>query len=70
MKNRDYKNFAKGEIYHVYNRGVNKADIFKTRKDYEVFLSRLKENLFPEFVDKKKLSWLEKTQKITSPKLF
>ena len=60
----------RGEIYHVYNRGVNKADIFKAQKDYEVFLSRLKENLFPEFVDKKKLSWLEKRRKLLPPNSF
>jgi len=63
MRNRDYKHFTVGEIYHVYNRGVNKTDIFKTQKDYEVFLHRLKENLFPNLIDKKKLSWLERRRK-------
>lgn len=63
MKNRDYKNFSIGEVYHIYNRGVNKTNIFLTAKDYEVFLHRLKENLFPNFIDKKKLSWLERRRK-------
>ena len=48
MNNRDYKNFAPSEIYHVYNRGVGKMDIFKDKEDYSLFLFRLKENLFPE----------------------
>src|SRR3989344_4787987 len=48
MKNRDYKNFAKGEMYHVYNRGVGKMNLFEDSDDFKVFLNRLKENLFPE----------------------
>lgn len=51
MNNRDYKDFAIGEIYHVYNRGVGKMKIFLDETDYRVFLSRLKENLFPELID-------------------
>src|SRR3989344_6862289 len=53
MKNRDYKEFAKDSIYHVYNRGVEKSDIFLDEEDYRLFLFRLKENLFPK---NKKLS--------------
>lgn len=30
--------FAAGEIYHVYNRGVEKRDTFEVREDYERFL--------------------------------
>jgi len=48
MINRDYKQFEKGEIYHIFNRGVGKMKIFEEDKDFEVFLYRLKENLFPE----------------------
>ena len=33
--------FAPGEIYHLYNRGVEKRKIFKTKRDYERFLSLL-----------------------------
>jgi putative transposase len=70
VKNRDYKNFSVGDIYHVYNRGVNKADIFVTIKDYAVFLHRLKENLFPELINKKKLSLVEKRRKTLPPNSF
>lgn len=48
MKNRDYKQFEKGGIYHIYNRGVGKMDIFKDEEDLKVFLHRLQENLFPQ----------------------
>lgn len=34
-------------IYHIYNRGVGKMDIFKDKQDYGVFLSYLKECLSP-----------------------
>jgi len=46
MNNRDYKEFAKGEIYHIYNRGVGKMNIFKDEEDFKVFLFRLKEEKF------------------------
>ncbi|MEK7129384.1 MAG: transposase [Patescibacteria group bacterium] len=36
--------------YHVYNRGVNKADIFLDEQDYGVFLSYLKTYLLPKDV--------------------
>ncbi len=48
MNNRDYKDFTKNEIYHIYNRGVGRMDIFLDQEDYIIFLTRLKENLFPE----------------------
>lgn len=41
MGNRDYKEFATGECYHVYNRGNNKMDIFRDSRDYLNFLERL-----------------------------
>ena len=41
MGNRDYKNFAKGSIYHIYNRGNNKEVIFRDDQDYRAFLFRL-----------------------------
>ena len=41
MNNRDYKEFAAGEIYHVYNRGNGKMDIFRDHQDYVNFLQRL-----------------------------
>jgi putative transposase len=39
--NRDYKNFAKSSIYHLYNRGDNKEIIFRDEQDYRAFLFRL-----------------------------
>ena len=41
MGNRDYKNFEKGNIYHLYNRGDNKEIIFRDEQDYRAFLFRL-----------------------------
>ena len=34
-------------FYHIYNRGVNKQEIFNTPQDYSVFLNYLKEALSP-----------------------
>jgi len=47
MNNRDYKNFTQGEIYHTYNRGVGKMDIFRDTQDYLYFLLLIKHDLFP-----------------------
>jgi len=41
MGNRDYKNFTKGHIYHLYNRGNNKEIVFRDEQDYRTFLFRL-----------------------------
>jgi len=41
MGNRDYKNFTKGHIYHLYNRGDNKEIVFRDEQDYRAFLFRL-----------------------------
>ncbi|PJE74354.1 MAG: hypothetical protein COV01_02550 [Candidatus Taylorbacteria bacterium CG10_big_fil_rev_8_21_14_0_10_41_48] len=46
--NRDYKEFAIGSYYHVYNRGNAKIDIFRDKQDYQLFLNRLSENLSKE----------------------
>jgi len=48
VKNRDYKAFAPGEYYHLFNRGNGKMDIFRDQNDYLFFLSRIREYLFPE----------------------
>lgn len=45
MRNRDYKIFARGNYYHVYNRGNNKEIIFHEPLDFEQFLKRLKLSL-------------------------
>ena len=46
---RDYKQFASGEYYHIFNRGNGKMDIFREPDDYTFFLFRLKEYLYPEW---------------------
>ena len=39
--------FTNGELYHIYNRGVEKRRIFLDNQDYQVFLSYLKIYLSP-----------------------
>ncbi len=34
--------FASGEFYHIFNRGLNRQAIFKSKKDYERFIFTLK----------------------------
>ncbi|MEK7128328.1 MAG: transposase [Patescibacteria group bacterium] len=41
VNNRDYKNFAPGTIFHIYNRGNNKQTVFFDEQDYKAFLFRL-----------------------------
>lgn len=49
MKNkRDYKNFTRGNYYHIYNRGNEKHPIFRDTEDYRVFIFFLEEALYPE----------------------
>ena len=48
MNNRDYKQWAAGNYYHIYNRGNGKQDIFLDNQDYNFFLMRLRQNLFPK----------------------
>jgi len=33
-------------FYHIYNRGINDEIIFKTARNYQFFLNKIKENLF------------------------
>ncbi len=47
------KSYVADGYYHVYNRGVNKADIFLDEQDYRVFLSYIATALSPK--DEKKL---------------
>ncbi|PIP28093.1 MAG: hypothetical protein COX29_02985 [Candidatus Moranbacteria bacterium CG23_combo_of_CG06-09_8_20_14_all_35_22] len=35
--------FANGEYYHIYNRGVDKREVFLDRKDYERFILGMNE---------------------------
>ena len=43
-----FKPYASDSYYHIYNRGVEKRDIFVNDIDYGVFLSYLKEYLLPK----------------------
>ncbi len=36
-----------GGIYHIYNRGNNKEDIFKEAKNYDYFMALMSKRLFP-----------------------
>lgn len=45
-KNR-IKHYVESGFYHLYNRGVDKKEIFIEEKDYSVFLSYLEEYLSP-----------------------
>ena len=62
MHKRDYKDFSKGGIYHLYNRGDNKEIVFRDDQDYTAFLFRLGLALG---VDKKDLNQFNLTR---SPK--
>ena len=44
------KTYTENGYYHVYNRGVEKRDIFVDDQDYRVFLSFLKSYLSPEIL--------------------
>lgn len=48
MKYRDYKQFGPGEYYHVYNRGNDKSNVFLDDQDFNFFILRLRQNLFPD----------------------
>lgn len=45
------KIYQENGYYHIYNRGVEKRDIFLDEQDYGVFLSYLKEYLLPKDED-------------------
>lgn len=40
--------FSPGEYYHVYNRGCNRENIFRTDENYLFLIGRLKEKV-PKF---------------------
>jgi putative transposase len=42
------KDYVSNSFYHIYNRGVEKRNIFLDNQDYAVFLSYLKEYLLPK----------------------
>lgn len=41
------KNYGENQYYHIYNRGVDKMDIFREESDYTFFLYLLKRYLSP-----------------------
>ena len=41
MNNRDYKEFARGVIVHIYNRGNNRENIFYDDQNYRAFIFRI-----------------------------
>lgn len=45
------KIYLENGYYHLYNRGVEKRDIFLDRQDYTVFLSYLAEYLLPKDIE-------------------
>lgn len=47
------KEYVADNYYHIYNRGVNKADIFRDRRDYLYFLNLLKRYLGKETLRRK-----------------
>ncbi len=42
------KTYVEGGYYHIYNRGVEKRDIFVDEQDYAVFINYLKQYLSPK----------------------
>ncbi|MBI4999233.1 transposase [Candidatus Gottesmanbacteria bacterium] len=65
------KTYLENSYYHVYNRGVEKKDIFRDEQDYSVFLSYLKTYLLPkeekqlrEIISSPATGWREKDQAI------
>ena len=45
------KQYLENSYYHIYNRGVEKRQVFLDQQDYTVFLSYLKEYLLPKNVE-------------------
>lgn len=67
------KQYLENGYYHIYNRGVNKQDIFFDKQDYSVFLSYLKEYLLPKdknalrsLISNPEKTWQEKDKAIKS----
>ncbi len=43
-----YKQFGADSYFHIYNRGNNKENIFLNSEDYNFFLLKIRQNLFPD----------------------
>jgi len=42
-----YTKFEEGNVYHVYNRSVDRKPLYKNSQNYEYFLKKYEEYLFP-----------------------
>ena len=45
--NKNIESLICGEVYHIYNKSVGNDVLFKTPKDYEFFLKKLKRFILP-----------------------
>lgn len=64
------KQFAPDQMYHLYNRGVDKRVIFLDQRDYAVFLSYLKYALLPEIqLDDKDIENISSSQRFNLRRL-
>jgi REP element-mobilizing transposase RayT len=48
MNHRDYKDSVPGGYFHIYNRGNAKENVFLDGGDYQFFLLRLAQNIYPD----------------------
>lgn len=55
MGNRDYKQSGKSSYFHIYNRGNDKNNIFIDREDFQLFILKINQNLFPSIYKPKRL---------------
>ncbi len=55
MGNRDYKQSGENSYFHVYNRGNAKNNIFIDNEDFELFILKINQNLFPDMYRPKRL---------------
>ena len=44
-----WASFAEGNVYHIYNRGINNCKIFTLEKNYHYFLAKWKNLILPFF---------------------
>ncbi|MDP3697870.1 MAG: transposase [Candidatus Taylorbacteria bacterium] len=55
MGNRDYKQSGAGGYFHIYNRGNAKNNVFIDNEDFEFFILKINQNLFPDIYRPKRL---------------
>ncbi len=60
VNNRDYKEFSPQAIFHLFNRGVGKMEIFLDNEDFLFFLRRMKEALYPSTIITKGRKYIPK----------